>query len=155
MAPAIKLQNRLLPLTLGLRRVLKYNPFGAIGDDDLGDPAAAARIWCYDKTPLWGAGELYVLQREVRHALPAIRQPILIFQGRRDAQVDPRAAQILYDTIGSTDKQVIWLENSGHNLLADGERESVWAQSYDWMMQHTTDARSEPVMSPGLEGANR
>jgi carboxylesterase len=140
MSPATKLQNRLLPLTLGLRHLLKYDPFGSIGDGDLGDPAAIDRIWCYDKTPLWGAGELYLLQRKVSSVVAAIHQPVLIFQGRRDAQVDPRAAQVLYDRIGSTDKRMIWLENSGHNLLADGERDSVWAQSYAWMMDHVEDA---------------
>ncbi len=36
--------------------------------------------------------------------------------------------------VASTDRTLVWLENSGHNLLIDGERESVWARSYDWMM---------------------
>jgi esterase/lipase len=39
------------------------------------------------------------------------------------------------DGVSSTDKTMVWLENSGHNLLADGERESVWRQSYDWMVR--------------------
>lgn len=155
MAPAIKLQNRLLPLTLGLRHLLKYNPFGPIGDDDLGDPEAIDRIWCYDQTPMWGAGELYLLQRQVLRLLPAIRQPILIFQGRRDAQVDPRAAQILYDTIGSTDKRVIWLENSGHNLLVDGEREFVWAQSYAWILERIPGNQGSLDASTASEGTSR
>ncbi len=134
MAPAIKVQNKLLPLTLVARHVLKYNPFGPIGDDDLADPLALNRIWCYDELPLWGAAEVYLLQRHVVERLPAIRQPILIFQGRRDAQLDPQAGQILYDSVGSEDKALVWLENSGHNLLADGERKYVWEQSYTWMM---------------------
>ena len=134
MAPAISVQNRLLPLTLLLRYLLKYNPLGAMGDDDLGDPQAAERSWCYDETPLWGAAEVYLLQRRVRRALSQIRQPILIFQGRRDAHLHPRSADELYGAVASTDRSLVWLENSGHNLLIDGERESVWAQSYDWMM---------------------
>jgi carboxylesterase len=155
MAPAVRVQNRLLPLSLLLRHVLTYNPFESIGDDDLGDPAAADRIWCYDKTPLWGAGELFLLQRKVVRALPGIRQPMLIIQGRRDPMVHPQAAQILYDTIGSTDKRVIWLENSGHNVLADGERKSVWEQCYDWIVQHTGQAHVGPSAGPGSEGENR
>lgn len=135
MAPAVRLQNRLAPLALGLRYLLKYSPIGAIGNEDLGDPRAVERIWCYDEVPLWGAGELYLLQREVRRALPQIRQPVLIFQGRRDAQVHPHAAQEVYDGVASGDKTLVWLEHSGHNLLADGERESVWAQSHAWMMR--------------------
>lgn len=142
MAPAVKVQNRLMPLTLGLRYLFKYNPFGPIGDDDLGDPEAIQRIWCYDKLPLWGAGEVYRLQQEVRKALPRIRQPILVFQGRRDAQLPPEAAQTVYDGVGSSDKTLVWLEHSGHNLLVDGERESVWAQSHAWIMEHAVSQRS-------------
>ena len=134
MAPAIRIRNPLMPTTLVLRYLFKYNPLGPIGDGGLGDPRAAERGWCYDKTPLWGAGEVYLLLRKVRRALPKIQQPILIFQGRRDAHLHPRAANQVYDGVASTDRTLVWLEQSGHNLLIDGERELVWAQSYDWMM---------------------
>jgi carboxylesterase len=139
MAPAIKVQNRLLPLTLVLRYFMKYPPVEVMGDGDLGDPQAIQRIWCYDEVPLWGASETYRLQRRVVRSLPHIRQPLLIFQGRRDDTLDPQAAQILYDRVGSEDKTLIWLEHSGHNLLADGERKSVWDTSYAWMMERVSD----------------
>jgi carboxylesterase len=134
MAPAISVQNRLMPATLLLRYLFRYNPLGPMGEDDLSDPQAVERGWCYDETPLWGASQVYLLQREVRRALPQIRQPILIVQGRRDRHLDPEAAQMLHDSVASTDRTVIWLEHSGHNLLIDGERESVWGLSYEWMM---------------------
>jgi carboxylesterase len=142
MAPIIKLRTRLAPLALGLRYLLKYDPRGPIGDDDLCDPEAIDRIWCYDKAPLWGAAEVYLLQRRVRHRLPRIHQPLLIFQGLHDAQLPPQAAQLVHDTVASTDKTLVWLEHSGHNLLADGERESVWAQSYAWMMERVPRLQS-------------
>jgi carboxylesterase len=135
MAPAVRVQNRLLSLTVGLRYLLKYPPPGLVEEEALGDPEAIHRIWCYDRLPLWGAAELYVLQRRVNAALPRIRQPILIFQGRLDNWLSPRAAQIVHDGVASADKTLVWLEHSGHNVLADGERESIWAQSYDWMMK--------------------
>jgi carboxylesterase len=134
MAPIVKARNRLMPLTLGLRHLFKYSPFGPVGDDDLADPEAIQRIWCYDQVPLWGAGEVYLLMEQVRQVLPTIRQPLLIFQGLRDAQVPPEAAQMVYDVTASGDKTLVWLEHSGHNLLVDGERESVWALSHEWMM---------------------
>jgi esterase/lipase len=40
---------------------------------------------------------------------------------------------MVYEGVASTDKTLVWLEHSGHNLLVDGEREAVWAQSYAWM----------------------
>jgi carboxylesterase len=138
MAPVIRVTNWMLPLTLGLRYLFKYSPFGPIGDDDLGDPEGINRIWCYDETPLWGASQVYRLQRRTRRTLAMIRQPLLIFQGRRDAQLHPQAAQMVYDGVSSSNKTLVWLENSGHNLLVDGERESVWQRSYDWMMRVTS-----------------
>jgi len=134
MAPALRVRSRLLPLTLGVRYFLDYVPAGlnAEGDPDLG---ASQRVWCYDELPLWGAGEIYRLQRRVRQLLLHIRQPILIFQGRRDLQVPPEAAQLVYDGVASADKALVWLEHSGHNLLVDGERELVWAQSLAWLVE--------------------
>lgn len=134
MSPAIKVTNRMFPLTLGLRYFFKFSPF-APPEDNLGDPEAIHRSWHYDELPMWSASEVYLLQRRVRSMLPKIRQPILIFQGRRDPQLDPQAAQIVNDGVSSTDKAVIWLQNSGHNLLVDGQRESVWQQSYEWMVR--------------------
>jgi esterase/lipase len=37
--------------------------------------------------------------------------------------------------VASADKTVLWMENSGHNVLVDSEREAVWARSYAWMME--------------------
>jgi carboxylesterase len=135
MAPAVKVQNRLLPLAVGLRYLLKYAPPGLVEEEALGDPEAVHRIWCYDQQPFWGAAELYLLQRRVNAALPDVRQPILIIQGRLDNWLSPQAAQLAHDGVASADKTLVWLEHSGHNLLADGEREWVWAQRYDWMMK--------------------
>jgi carboxylesterase len=141
MAPAIKLRSPLAPTTVVLRHVFKYSPLGPVGDDDLCDPEAINRIWCYDETPLWGAGEVYLLGHHVRRILHDIRQPVLIFQGRHDAQVAGQAPQMILDAVASTDKTLIWLDHSGHNLLADGERESVWAESYAWMMERSDGMR--------------
>ncbi|HFD40894.1 MAG TPA: alpha/beta fold hydrolase [Anaerolineae bacterium] len=135
MAPAIKMRNPLLPVTPILRHLVKYNPLGAIGDDDLVDPDARQRAWCYDRLPMNAAAETYLLQRQVRANLAAIRQPILIFQGRHDAQLSPEAARIVYEGVRSEDKELIWLANSGHNLLVDGEREDVWDRCYTWLMK--------------------
>jgi carboxylesterase len=137
MAPAIKLRNPLAPTTLVMRRFLKYSPLGAVGDDDLRDPEAIDRLWCYDTTPLWGAGEVYLLGRHVRGILPDIGQPLLIIQGRHDAQVAAQAAPMILDAAASTDKTLVWLDHSGHNLLADGERESVWARCHAWIRERS------------------
>lgn len=133
MAPAIAVKNPFLWLTPVLRYLIKSLPPGLFEEETLGDPEAIERVWSYDGHSLWGAAELYMLQRRVRRNLAAVHQPLLIYQGRLDNWLAPEAAQIIYDGVSSTQKQLVWLEHSGHNLLVDGERETVWAQSYDWM----------------------
>jgi carboxylesterase len=134
MAPVVALQNRLLWMTPGLRYLIKSVPPSLMEEEAFGDPEAAQRLWCYDEQAVWGAAELYYLQRWVRKNLASIRQPLLIYQGRLDNWLAPEAAQVVYDGVSSAQKQIVWLERSGHNLLVDGERETVWAQSYDWMI---------------------
>lgn len=134
MTPGIKLSNRLVWLTVALRHLIKYLPSGMVEDEVLCDPEAVHRLWCYDRHSLWGVGEYCLLQRWVRRNLNAIQQPLLMYQGRHDNWLAPEAAQIIYDGVSSAHKRLVWLERSGHNVLVDGERETVWAQSYDWMM---------------------
>ena len=135
MSPAMKIKNPLLPLTPGLRYLVKYAPSWALEGGSLRDPEAIDRLWCYDKLPIWGGAEFYLLQRQVRKVLTGIRQPILLFQGRLDNWLSAQAPQVVYDGVASTDKAVVWMERSGHQVLVDGEREVVWAQSYEWMMR--------------------
>jgi carboxylesterase len=131
-SPPSRLNNRLFGLVPALRHVMRYNPLqDATGD--LVDPAGVERMWSYDELPLWGAGEVHALQQRVRGVLPQIRQPILIFQGRHDTALAPDSAQILYDGVSSEDKQLIWLESSGHNVLVDAERQAVWQRSFEWI----------------------
>jgi carboxylesterase len=135
MAPAVKLRTPLAPATLALRHLLTYNPLRALAEDHLRDPEGPYRLWSYDTTPLWGAGEVYRLGRHVRSLLHDIRQPVLIFQGRHDPHVARQAPQMVLNAVSSTDKTLVWLDQSGHNLLADGERESVWARCHAWIVE--------------------
>jgi len=133
MAPAVKVRDWQIHLTPIAKYFMKYSPVDHTAESDLSDPRALDRVWCYDTRPVAAAAEVYALQRWARRALPRITQPALIFQGRRDRDLSPDAAQFTYDRIGSADKTLIWLENSGHNILIDGERERVWEESAAWI----------------------
>jgi len=133
LAPAVKVRDWRMRFTPIARYFIKYSPVDPTAESDLSDPEALGRVWCYDTRPIAAAAEVYALQRGVQRALPRITRPVLIIQGRRDRALTPDAAQITYDCIGSADKTLIWLENSGHNVLVDGERERVWEESAAWI----------------------
>lgn len=133
LAPATKVRDWRVYLTPVAKHLVRFIPADHIANNDLVDPEALGRDWCYDTTPVAAAAEVLALQRRAHRLLPRLRQPVLIMQGCHDGALTPDAAQITYDRIGSADKTLIWLEHSGHNVLIDSERARVWEESYRWM----------------------
>ena len=133
LAPAVKVRDWRMRFTPIAKHFISYVPVDHTADSDLDDPDALDHVWCYDTRPVAAAAEVYALQQRVRRLLPLVTQPALIVQGKRDGSLPPEAAQITYDRIGSTDKTLIWLEHSGHNVLIDGQRERVWEESAAWI----------------------
>lgn len=80
----------------------------------------------YTATPLSSLSSLVDLIQHVDGFLSVINTNILIIQGRQDHTVQPRSASHIYNQIGSSDKQLIWLEKSGHIVTLDIEREQVF-----------------------------
>jgi carboxylesterase len=54
-----------------------------------------------------------------------VAAPILVVGARRDRVVQPRAAQLVYDRVGATEKQLVWFERSGHEMLLDCQADAV------------------------------
>jgi carboxylesterase len=133
-SPAVLVASKLIYLT----PVLKYlvSKRSAAGESDLTDHEADSRIWCYEEQPLRAAHEFLKLQRVVRRLLPAVKQPLRIIQSTGDAIIDPRCGQILYDEAGSTDKELVWLHNSGHNIMVDAEWEFVAEKTHEFIQAH-------------------
>ena len=53
-------------------------------------------------------------------------QPILIVHGRLDHSVHSGVPQEIYDWVGSTDKEIVWLSNSAHCVAIDCERHQLF-----------------------------
>ncbi|MGB9593483.1 MAG: alpha/beta hydrolase, partial [Anaerolineae bacterium] len=62
----------------------------------------------------------------VEGRLPEVKAPALIIQSYKDQTVDPKSAQIIHDRIASTDKRIVWFEQSHHEMMRDLERERVF-----------------------------
>ena len=57
--------------------------------------------------------------------LPQIKQPIIIFQGRKDTTVDPVAGEMILRGVSSAIKEHHWMEESTHPILIDVELDAV------------------------------
>lgn len=106
-------------------------------ESDLTDPEAQDRLWSYNRLPTRAVASFRQLLFLVRRELGQIHIPVLIMQGALDHHISQDSAQILYDDLGSTDKEVILWPNSGHNIVVDSEREEIWARAYDFINAHS------------------
>ena len=87
---------------------------------------AADTLWKgYTVNPLKGTLQLLRLQRETLPLLPAIRQPILIVQGRLDKTVRPDVPDTIYNGVKSAIKESHGMKNSGHCVALDCEFDQV------------------------------
>ncbi len=87
----------------------------------------------YQVNSLRAAAQLYRLQRQVLLRLPYIHTPALIVQGLLDQTIDPQSAQMVYDRIGSTRKELFWLEHSTHVLILDRELDLAARYTLDFL----------------------
>lgn len=89
----------------------------------------AAEAACFFKSfNLQAVRSTLDLIAQVEQELPLITTPTLILQSRADTTVDPQGAQMIYEQLGSPDKELYWLKDSDHLLPLDVEREQVFAK---------------------------
>ncbi|MBR3499026.1 MAG: alpha/beta fold hydrolase [Selenomonadaceae bacterium] len=87
-------------------------------------PQAANEV--YKKTPLISVHELVGLIDDAKNFLPKVTAPILIMHGEDDHTAQPRSARFIMDNVGSPDKKIITVPNSGHLLPLDENRDFVF-----------------------------
>jgi carboxylesterase len=120
-----------------IRKVVKSLP--GVGND-IANPDLKEIV--YDRLPTNAA---YFMLRQIKRArlgLPSVTAPLLVMHGRNDHTVDPFNAQRLYDTVASTDKELLWLEKSYHVVTLDHDRDEVFDRTYRFIEEHSKALRS-------------
>ncbi len=80
----------------------------------------------YDHTPLRSLSSLLELIKQAESFLPRVSVPALLVQGRREHTVKPESVEYIYARIASQEKEIVWLEKSGHIVTLDMERDQVY-----------------------------
>jgi carboxylesterase len=132
-APAVKTPAPRQLVARALAPFIPYltNPVSPAND-------VTARWSGYAVTPLRAVVELGKLQRETRRRLSRLHQPMMILLGRHDRQIDPRSGEIIIAETHAADKELHWLENSGHSLPIDQDRERVAQLTAQFIERHST-----------------
>lgn len=81
----------------------------------------------YESYPTPAVAEFKDLLQEVQATLPQIQAPTLLIQSRQDGSrgVGLRAMPGLHAGLGSRDKEMIWIDGSGHSVLRDAQHQVV------------------------------
>jgi carboxylesterase len=77
--------------------------------------------------------QIVLFCRHLRDDLAEIRCPALLMHSRQDKTVNPEMMPLINDQLGSRQKTMVWLENSGHVVTEDYERERVYAMIQEFI----------------------
>ena len=103
------------------------------GGSDIREPAARARHPSLSVMPYSAVAELIALQSQVVPDLGRIRAPILVAHGRLDKTARPRDAQRILEAVGSSDKELFYLERSGHVATVDYDGPALARAAADFL----------------------
>jgi carboxylesterase len=109
----------------------------APGPSDWFDKQAEQLHSCYEITPLREVAELRDVLAEMVIGLPEVIVPVKLIYSKDDQTVRPesRHAELIYDRLGSRNKQMVWIEKSGHNLTRDLQRDTVFKHVADFIAE--------------------
>jgi carboxylesterase len=119
-----------------IRRVVKSLP-GA--GNDIANPDLKEIV--YDRLPTTATYFMLKQLKRTRVGLPAVTSPILVMHGRQDHTVLPFNAEIIYNSVGSTDKELVWLERSYHVITLDHDRDEVFDRTHRFIAEHSKSLR--------------
>lgn len=76
---------------------------------------------------------LQQLMTDVRNNIDMIYAPTFIAQARHDHMINPDSANIIYNEVEATKKELKWYEESGHAITLDKERDKLHEDVYQFL----------------------
>ena len=99
------------------------------GPSDWQNPDGAADHVDYPYYPTRAIAELRDLLVELRAVLPKVQVPVLLVHSHKDGGVPPLNAEQIYSHLKAEDKTLLWVENSGHVITREPDRQQVFEAS--------------------------
>ncbi|MCK4741902.1 MAG: alpha/beta fold hydrolase, partial [Anaerolineales bacterium] len=124
--PPIYYLKQLYPILPALSTILPSIPKGPPSWNDM--EAAKSRVQ-YDAYPLRSAYEFGAMLEEMRPRLSKVTAPALLIHSLDDNFITPSDMQHIHDSLGSTDKRMVHVQNSNHIIPCDAAREDVFRET--------------------------
>lgn len=112
------------------------------GQSDWHNPVAASDHIDYPNYPTRAIAELRDLISATQEVIPHIQVPVLLVHSKDDGSIPGENMQLIYDNLGSAEKQMLWVENCGHVIIREPERMRVF-QAADQFIQRIIGLKYE------------
>ena len=109
-----------------VRWLSRAYPFSRKGEHRAPDQANPVPRTDYRVRPLLGVAEFFDVVRAAALALPRVTAPALLVHSRADDLIPPASLDYIAGHIGSAEKELLWLETSGHVGTEDPARFQVF-----------------------------
>jgi len=125
-------------LAASLRLISLFKKTNPKAPGDWHDKEAEKAHTAYDVDPIPCGLELNYLLYEMYNGLPLVTAPALLIYSKDDQTVraEEKHAEMIYERLGSADKKLVWIEDSGHVLTRDLQRETVFKAVGDFVAGH-------------------
>lgn len=133
LAPALKPNNRWVPLSGILRHFVPYSSWGK----NKKPPEQQQYLLGYDRFPVYGVYQLHRLAKTTAKILNQVKVPTLIIQGTHDKTVKPCGVEQIYRGINSFHKRKIWLADAGHGLTVEPANTKVFGEIQQFIREIT------------------
>ena len=89
----------------------------------------------YRDLPLIAIHELLFLIDKLKGLLGKVKCPLLVMHSEKDRTADPKSALYIMDSVGSSEKELVCFQKSGHLLPLDVERDEVFSRAADFLLK--------------------
>lgn len=140
-AASLTLLSPYLTMPDFVRRVLRWPRivgwllpyFPGLGERSIRDPRAASESRAYGAMNAKVLAELMAVADRASGLLETLELPVLMIQSRQDNRIREISGARSFAQIGSRNKKMIWISESGHVITVDHERDRVLAEVADWL----------------------
>lgn len=102
------------------------HPREAKGESDFHNKDAEKDHVDYPYIPTRSVIELFELIKVMRASLPDISVPVFLAQSHGDKSIPPDSLDEIYNHLGSVPKEKMWVDDSGHVVVREPERDRVF-----------------------------
>lgn len=89
----------------------------------------------YDGFAVEAVSHLLKLMKMAEKNLRQINCPTLVVQSKMDETVNPVSAQIIYDRVSASQKEILWLDRSKHVCTIGPEREVMHKKIHEFLQE--------------------